>query len=856
MRRIRSFFLVQVLLITGAFGQGSDQDSLLDRLARTSGGPGRIDLLIELSMRRYESGADTSGLVFLREAVARSRPLNYAKGLAFEPVVRAILLHHQGDHRAAISAFKESIALLDRAHVPQGFLSPLNLMRYSFTAGGWQQERKAYYEEALRRYERDGPHENTASCFHALGGYYLVNQQYALAIENYTRAREVFQEFEPESAVSEDNVIGLAYASWGNIDRAIPLLTANLKRSIAKGELNSVLAVYMSLGDLSLAAGDTLQALNYFEQAKPYWSEVSPVWVGPTKARLVQTLIWTHHLDDAARELAELHALSDSVDLPISWASGVCELDYADHLYANAIGSTARADSCLGRALAKARTAGDLRLVQKYRRVLAARYRDRGDMVSAAALSADYIQTSDSLRALGDRIAVTAYEGELARRRDLIEIERKNAQLARQRLLMMSAGIFIALLGVSIFLILRSNRQKQRANRELEAARQRAEQSEKFKQQFLANMSHEIRTPMNAIMGMSGILKRNAHTPEQEKYLSAIAQSSENLLVILNDILDLSKLEAGKIELEKVPFAPRQVISNVRDIIRFKAEEKGLSVEFSIADEVPPALLGDPTRLNQIVLNLAGNAVKFTEKGGVMIRVSAPDKQDARCTLVVDVVDTGIGIPQDRLDRIFEEFTQAYSDTTRKYGGTGLGLTISKRLAELQGGGITVSSEQGRGSTFTVRIPYTIASSDSPGSSTKRQSPPSELRDLRILLAEDNDFNAMVAQDELADAIPGVQVDVAANGRIAVEMAQANAYDVILMDVQMPEMNGYDASRTIKALGGDRSRIPIIAMTANVMKEELERCKGAGMDGCVPKPFKREELMGAISTALARDHVQ
>jgi CheY-like chemotaxis protein len=368
------------------------------------------------------------------------------------------------------------------------------------------------------------------------------------------------------------------------------------------------------------------------------------------------------------------------------------------------------------------------------------------------------------------------------------------------------------------------------------------------KEQFLANMSHEIRTPMNAIMGMSGILRRNTHLPEQEKYLNAVSQSSENLLVILNDILDLSKLEAGKVDLERVPFDPRQVIGNVREILRFKAEEKGIALEVGISDDVPHSLLGDPTRLNQIVLNLAGNAIKFTERGSVMISAGW-DRGDA---LSIAVTDTGIGIPKDRLDKIFEEFTQAYSDTSRKYGGTGLGLTISKRLAEMQGGGITVESAIGEGSTFTVRIPYAVAPSDTTSAAPVRRAPTAEPRDLRILLAEDNEFNAMVAQDELADAIPGVRVDVAVNGRIAVEMVQANDFDVILMDVQMPEMNGYDATRAIRALKGDKSRIPIVAMTANVMKEEVERCKEAGMNGYVPKPFKREELMGAINAILKR----
>jgi CheY-like chemotaxis protein len=383
-------------------------------------------------------------------------------------------------------------------------------------------------------------------------------------------------------------------------------------------------------------------------------------------------------------------------------------------------------------------------------------------------------------------------------------------------------------------------------------AKEHAEHSEQVKQRFLTNMSHEIRTPMNAIMGMTGILKRNEQLPEQRKYHDAIAQSSTNLLVILNDILDLSKIESGRIEPEHIPFDPHTVIGNVRDILHFRAGEKGLHIEVRMDDGVPHGLVGDPTRLNQIVLNLAGNAVKFTEQGSVTIHVQwSGDATGQRSELRIDVIDTGIGIPADRLEKVFEEFTQGYSDTTRKYGGTGLGLTISKRLAELQGGHIAVTSEQGKGSTFSVSIPYSISPGD--GVKAEDDAPRSAtLRDLRILLVEDNDFNAIVAQDELADAIPGVHVELATNGRIAVDMARANDYDVILMDLQMPEMNGYDATKAIRSMPGNSSRTPIIAMTANVMQEEVERCYRAGMVGFVPKPFKREQLLAALQEVMPR----
>ncbi|HMQ76517.1 MAG TPA: ATP-binding protein [Flavobacteriales bacterium] len=419
-------------------------------------------------------------------------------------------------------------------------------------------------------------------------------------------------------------------------------------------------------------------------------------------------------------------------------------------------------------------------------------------------------------------------------------------------------GAFLLVAG-SILLYIRSLRHQQVAleemveqrTHELIEAKARAEHSEQAKQQFLANMSHEIRTPMNTIMGMTGTLRRRPHPEEQDRYLDAIAQSSENLLVIINDILDLSKIEAGKITLERVPFDPRSVIGHVRDMMLPRAEEKDLRLDVAIAETVPHVLVGDPTRLHQVLTNLVGNAVKFTAQGGVHIRVRANDTVKSRAEQVlvtIEVEDTGIGIQPGKLEHIFQEFDQAHSDTTRLYGGTGLGLTISRRLAGMQGGTITVSSTPGHGSTFTLTIPYGVG--QAPENTANATGGTAPLTGLRILLAEDNAFNAMVAMDELNDLIPGVRVDHATDGRKALELASAGGYDLVLMDVQMPDMNGYDATRAIRGLGDERARVPIIAMTANVLRSELKLGQEAGMDHFVPKPFKREELEEAIRSAL------
>ena len=394
---------------------------------------------------------------------------------------------------------------------------------------------------------------------------------------------------------------------------------------------------------------------------------------------------------------------------------------------------------------------------------------------------------------------------------------------------------------------------------ELSKAKERAEHSEQVKQQFLANMSHEIRTPMNAIVGMSNALRRDAPTDEttRSSYVDAIATSSESLLGIVNEILDLSKIESGKLELEKVRMEPRGVIRSVVEVLRYRAEEKGLKLDAVIASDLPAMVLGDPARLQQVLMNLVGNAIKFTERGSIRINMDVQERLSDAIMLRCTVTDTGIGIAPDRLAHVFDEFTQAESDHTRRFGGTGLGLTICKRLVDMQGGNIGVASEVGKGSSFMFTIPYAIAKQreDAEFPNGREISRPHPLHDLRILLAEDNKLNVMVARVELENIIPGLHLDVAANGQLALEKLQASDYDLILMDVQMPVMDGYETARSIRALPNGRSRIPILAMTANVMQAEVQQCLDAGMDGFVPKPFKQEELLAAIGKVIGRsDH--
>ncbi len=382
-----------------------------------------------------------------------------------------------------------------------------------------------------------------------------------------------------------------------------------------------------------------------------------------------------------------------------------------------------------------------------------------------------------------------------------------------------------------------------------ETSAQRAERSEKAKEEFLANMSHEIRTPMNAIMGMTRLLLEDKPLETQMKYLNAIRMSSDNLLVIINDILDLSKIQAGKMELEQIPFNLRSLLNNLGEIMKFKSDEKNIDFKIIIDETLAECVVGDQVRLNQILINLTGNAIKFTEKGHVYIRCRNVISDNNQVTIAFDVEDTGVGIAQDKIDTIFDSFSQADVATTRKFGGTGLGLSISKRLTELSGGQLSVSSELGKGSVFTATIPFPIGTMETEKESAADLAAVKAGTDLpiRILLVEDNMFNQMVATDSIAKMFANVTIDIAENGKIAVEKISAEDYAVVLMDVQMPVMDGYEAARTIRKLENkQKSKIPIVAMTASVIKSEVDRCYENGMDDFIAKPFEPKDLRNKI----------
>ncbi len=389
------------------------------------------------------------------------------------------------------------------------------------------------------------------------------------------------------------------------------------------------------------------------------------------------------------------------------------------------------------------------------------------------------------------------------------------------------------------------------AENELKTAKQSAEESSKAKELFLANMSHEIRTPMNGIVGLTNLLLKGELNDKQVQYAQSVKHSAENLLVIINDILDFSKIEAGKMELHKNTFELSNLLYSIDQTFQNEANQKGLILKTEMEDNLHSLVNGDEVRINQILVNLVSNAIKFTSKGKITIQITKVTETAEAIRVRFNISDTGIGIPIENQDKIFQSFTQSNSDTTRKYGGTGLGLSIVKSIVELLGGSIRVESEVDKGSHFCIELNLEKAEGlDTRNMVFEELDFSGKLDGLRILLAEDNKVNQLFAQELLSDW--GAKVDIADNGRIAVDFLCKKEYDIILMDIQMPEMSGLDATRVVRnEFSEPKKSIPIIAMTANAMKGEDKKFIAAGMNAVIFKPFEAKELFDKISEQIS-----
>ena len=409
---------------------------------------------------------------------------------------------------------------------------------------------------------------------------------------------------------------------------------------------------------------------------------------------------------------------------------------------------------------------------------------------------------------------------------------------------------------VSVFLDLYRQRQElnlvlkylEEKNEELIIAKEKAEEATRAKSMFLANMSHEIRSPMNGILGLSRLMQNETVNSEHHDMLNVVTTSGEHLLQIINDILDFSKIEAGQINLEHIDFDIRKLCDTIYQLLNFRAVEKEIDFTIDIDEDIPEILVGDSFRLNQIIMNLTNNAVKFTLKGAVRLSIKLLEKNKEWVSLLFSVKDTGIGIPEKAQNTLFQEFTQSDNSISRQYGGTGLGLAISKNLTNLMGGKISLQSKQDIGSEFMFELKFEYKEHKI---STNQNNDMELPQDITILVAEDNPINQKVAVLTLRHL--GLTCDVAKNGLEALQMHKEKRYDIILMDMQMPVLDGLNASQKIRSFETNENidnSTYIIALTANASSEDKQKCLDAGMNNFISKPFKQDGLMAVLSQGI------
>jgi signal transduction histidine kinase len=455
----------------------------------------------------------------------------------------------------------------------------------------------------------------------------------------------------------------------------------------------------------------------------------------------------------------------------------------------------------------------------------------------------------------GDSIIKPLLYSMLAGEKQLLAKRKHLNQLANRQIAyaLVAARLGSFLFVVIILLLLNRDITRHKATQQkLIIAAGEAQKARQMQEQFLANMSHEIRTPMNGVKGMTDLLRDTPMSDKQKEITGLIKRSIDNLMIIINDILDFSKIQAGMLRIEEIDFNIKEVVNSASFLFAHRLKAKGLELHVKVVPDVPERLVGDPHRLSQVLTNLLSNAIKFTEKGSIQVRIDLLEKRTDKFILSFTIIDTGIGISEDSLAHIFDSFSQAGSDTSRRYGGTGLGLTICKQLLNLQGGDITVKSVIGKGSEFNFWLPY--SSCDKPASEKPvthtNQDYSKLLAGRHFLVAEDNEINRVLINHVLSKA--GGSVTMANNGAEAVNfLHEEKLFDLIIMDLQMPEMDGFAATRYIR--NNLQMQTPIIAMTATAMKDEQWQCLDSGMNDYMTKPFEFTELYKRILHLLHKN---
>ncbi len=669
------------------------------------------------------------------------------------------------------------------------------------------------YSEALKIREEIGYQKGIASSFNNIGAVFQKQNDLNRALDYYQKSFNIRNQSGDKGGMAKSlNHIGEIYRMKEDYDIALGYIQQSLELSRAANALSGVSEALLSISDIHILAGKYDLAQKCIKESLIYSQEINS-----TKG-----------------------LLEGNIKL------GTIKVEEKKHGEAIAIG------------LQQLTVAKENRFLEEESQVyalLSKAYEKQGNFEKAHTYYKQHIKLRDGLKKQDKGVIEKQLQYEYGRKEAETQAKQNEkdlrGQFIRNTLLAscLALFLFVGVLMNRNFIRQKANEELAEKNRMIEEEKQKAEQSERYKMQFLSNISHEIRTPMNAILGMSDLLGATNVNDQQLRYINAIKKSSENLSLVINDVLDFSKIEAGKVELEIVPFRPRDVAEDVYNTLKFKAEEKGLDFKLYIDPLVAPILWGDNFRLYQILMNLAGNAIKFTEKGSVVITITLLESSGTSQMVRYQVKDTGVGIAPEKLDTIFNSFQQAEQSTTRRYGGTGLGLSIAQQLVRLRNSEIYVESEPDKGSVFYFDLYNNIANEEELAQYSLKDKvvEHSEFKGIKILLAEDNEYNQIVAVESLIRHLEDCEIQVANNGKEVITLLERNEYDIILMDLSMPEMDGYEATAYIRNnFEGTKAQVPIIALTAFAFEGE-DKCIEAGMNAYITKPFKINHLLNLMS---------